>query len=164
LREFRDNASAGTISSRKYRITGLPERFIIIGSLLPLKANAMIERLSESSGKNIGFRLAGRLSEADYLKILSPEIENGIREYKSINVLILMENFEGWTVGGAWEDFMLGPKFRDVKKLAIVVDETWDEWMTWLFRVFTALTGTKVRFFRKERLSEAWDWLKSGEQ
>jgi hypothetical protein len=124
----------------------------------------MIERLAESSGNVIGFRLAGRLTEADYLDILTPEIEKSIHEYSRINVLLLMENFEGWTVGGAWEDFTLGPKFRDVEKLAVVVDKTWDEWMTWLFRVFTAVTGTKLRFFRKERLTEAWDWLKSVEK
>jgi hypothetical protein len=124
----------------------------------------MIERLAESSGKIIGYRVVGRLTEADYLDILTPDMEKNIREYTRIRVLFLMENFEGWTVGGAWEDFTLGPKFRDVEKLAVVVDETWDEWMTWLFRVFSAVTGMKLRVFKKERLTEAWDWLKSEEK
>jgi len=124
----------------------------------------MIERLHESSGKNIGFRLAGRLTEADYLDTLSPEIEKSIKEFTHINVLLLVENFKGWTVGGAWEDFMLGPKLREVEKLAVVVDETWDEWMTWLFRFFSTITGMKLRFFKKERLQEAWDWIKSEEK
>ncbi|MBP1929052.1 hypothetical protein J2741_001599 [Methanolinea mesophila] len=124
----------------------------------------MIERLAESSGKNIGFRLSGRVTEADYMDVLSPVIEKSIEEHARINVLLLMEDFKGWTVGAAWEDFTLGPKFLKVERLAVVVDETWDEWMTWLFRAFSTLTGTKVRFFKKERVQEAWDWLKSEEK
>ncbi len=110
----------------------------------------MIERLAESSGKTIGYRVVGRLTEADYLDTLIPEIDKNIKEFSRIRVLFLMENFEGWTVGGAWEDFTLGPKFRDVERLAVVVDETWDEWMTWLFRVFTKVTGTNLRIFKKD--------------
>ena len=124
----------------------------------------MIEKLAESSGKTIGFRVVGKLTESDYMDLLIPEFEKSIKEYSRIRVLFLMENFEGWTVGGAWEDFTLGPKFWDVEKLAMVVDETWDEWMTWLFRVFTRVTGNELRFFKKERLPEAWDWLKSEEK
>lgn len=61
----------------------------------------------------------------------------------------------GWTVGGAWEDFRLGLKLTAVGKMAAVIDESWDEWLTRLFRAFSTLTGTGVRFFRADRLEEA---------
>jgi hypothetical protein len=120
----------------------------------------MIEKYAQSSENVLGFRITGKLTEADYLTLLSPEIEQGIAQYGKIRVVLHMEKFEGWTVGGAWEDLILGPKFVSVEKLAVVVDETWDEWMTWLFRIFTALTRTETQFFRSERINEAWEWVR----
>jgi hypothetical protein len=120
----------------------------------------MIEKLASSTENIMGFRIQGKLTEADYLNVLAPDIEQGIAHHGKIRVLFQMEKFEGWTVGGAWEDLILGPKFVSVEKLAVVVDETWDEWMTWLFRIFTALTRTETQFFRVERLTEAWEWIR----
>jgi hypothetical protein len=120
----------------------------------------MIEKLTDSAENIIGFRIQGKLTEADYQNVLDPEIEQGIAQYGKIRVLFQMEKFEGWTVGGAWEDLILGPKFVSVEKLALVVDETWDEWITWLFRIFTALTRTDTQFFRSERFAEAWEWIR----
>ena len=120
----------------------------------------MIEKMSESSGNILGFRSRGRLSAADYLDVLAPEIEKAIAEHGKARVLWIIEDFEGWTVGGAWEDFRLGMKFSAVEKMAAVIDESWDEWMTWLFRAFTTLTGTEIRFFKADRLEEAWEWVR----
>jgi hypothetical protein len=121
----------------------------------------MIEKMPESSGNILGFQIRGKLTEADYRDLLDPEIEKAMKKYPMIRVLWAMENFEGWTVGGAWEDFLLGLKFWKVEKLATVIDEDWDEWMTLLFKAFTTLTGTELRFFKKERLAEAWDWIRA---
>lgn len=121
----------------------------------------MIEKLPESSGNILGFRLGGKLSEADYQDLLVPEMERAMKEYPKIRVVWIMEGFEGWTVGGAWEDFLLGLKFSTVEKMATVIDESWDEWMTLLFKTFTTLTRTELRFFKKERLAEAWEWIRA---
>jgi hypothetical protein len=97
-------------------------------SLTPLMGN---DRLTAESAENIvGFRIQGRLTETDYQNVLAPEIAQGIAWFGKIGVLLQMEKFEGWTVGGAGEDLIIGPKFVSVEKLALVVDETWDEWMT----------------------------------
>jgi hypothetical protein len=121
----------------------------------------LIEKLSASSGKIIGFQLRGRLSEADYTDILMPIIERGVQEYTKVRVLIQVENFEGWTVGGAWEDLKNWPKFRYIERMAIVGDESWDQWMNWMLRIFAVLTHTDLRFFRMDRLTEAWSWLRA---
>ncbi len=121
----------------------------------------MIEKLPDSSGNILGFRLGGRLSEADYTDLLVPEMEKAMNEYPKIRVVLIMEGFEGWTVGGAWEDFLLGTKFSAVEKMAAVIDESWDEWMTLMFKAFTTLTRTELRFFRKERIDEAWEWIRA---
>jgi hypothetical protein len=121
----------------------------------------MIEKLPESSGNILGFRIRGKLSEADYQDLLVPEMERAMKEYPKIRVVWVMEEFAGWTVGGAFEDFLLGLKFSAVEKMATVIDESWDEWMTPLFRAFTTLTQTELRFFKKERLAEAWEWIRA---
>jgi hypothetical protein len=33
--------------------------------------------------------------------------------------------------------------------------------MTWLFQGFTTLTGTELRFFTKDRLPEAREWVRA---
>lgn len=120
----------------------------------------MIEKLPESSGNILGFRSRGKLAEADYLDHLAPELDKAIAEHGKARLLWIIEDFGGWTVGGAWEDFRLGLKLTAVEKMAAVIDESWDEWLTWLFRVFSTLTGTEVRFFRADRLEEAWEWIR----
>jgi len=121
----------------------------------------MIEKLPEGSGNILGFRIKGRLDEADYRDNLIPEIDRALKEYPKIRIVWVMEGFEGWTVGGAYEDFLLGMKFWVVEKMATVIDDNWDEWMTLLFKAFTTLTGTELRFFKKERIDEAWAWVRT---
>jgi len=121
----------------------------------------MIEKLPESSGKVLGFRIWGKLTEADYRDHLDPDLEKAMKEFPKIRVVWVMENFEGWTVGGAWEDFLLGMKYSAIEKTAMVIDDSWDEWISLLFRAFTTLTGTELRFFKKERLAEAWIWIRA---
>jgi hypothetical protein len=119
----------------------------------------MIEKLPGSSGNILGFRIWGKLTEADYRDLLVPELERAMKEYPKIRVLLTLERFEGWTVGGAWEDLTLAFKIPAIERMAIVVDETWDEWMTLLFQAFAVLTRTDLKFFRQDRNQEAWDWI-----
>jgi len=121
----------------------------------------MIKKLPESSGNILGFWIRGKLTEADYRDLLVHEMEKAMAEFPRIRVVWVMEEFEGWTVGAAWEDFLLGLKFSAVEKMATVIDESWDEWLTVLFRAFTMLTHTELRFFKNERLDEAWNWIRA---
>jgi hypothetical protein len=121
----------------------------------------MIEKLPESSGNILGFRIRGKLTEADYREHLDPEIEKTMKEYPKMKIVWVMEDFKGWTIGGAWEDFLLGTKFSAFEKMAMVIDESWDEWMTPLFKTFSTLIRIELRFFRKERLAEAWEWIRA---
>ena len=121
----------------------------------------MIEKLPESSGNILGFRIWGKLTEADYLDHLDPEMEKAMKEYPKIRVVMVMEHLEGWTVGAFWEDFRLGTKSSVFERMAFVIDESWDEWITLLMKAFTTLTGTELRFFKKERLAEAWVWIRA---
>jgi hypothetical protein len=121
----------------------------------------LIEKLlPESSGKVIGFRIRGKLSEADYTEVLVPIIEDALKNYPKVRILLQVENFQGWTVGGAWEDLRNWPKFRYIERMALASDQSWDEVMTWMLKVFASFTHTELRFFRMERLAEAKGWLR----
>jgi Protein of unknown function (DUF3478). len=119
----------------------------------------MIEEISVHPPKTIGFLVKGRLTEEDYTMVLIPGIERGIDEFSKVGVLLQVEDFKGWTPGGAWEDFKTWPKFRHVPKLAMVSDKSWDEFLTMMSQVFLAFTHTELRFYRAERIAEAWEWL-----
>jgi hypothetical protein len=123
----------------------------------------MIEKLAESSGNTIGFLIQGRLTREDYTGLLVPELVAIIERHAKGRVLLQMKNFGGWTIGGAWEDFINWPRFLSIERMAVVVDDSWDEWMTWLFRLFATI-GIDMRFFREERLDEAWAWLRAAQE
>ena len=120
----------------------------------------MITQLPESSGGAIGFLIRGKLTDEDYRETLIPVLEDAIKSEKKIGLLFQMEDFEGWTAHGAWDDLISWPKFRSVDRLAILIDENWHELVSWLFTVFAKVTGIEIRFFEKGEQAEAWYWLR----
>jgi hypothetical protein len=124
------------------------------------KAKAMIEK-NAARGNILWFRLFGKLTEEDYTNNLIPELERSLEQYKKIRLLIQVEYFGGWTQGGVWEELKGWSQFSKVERMAIVADESWDEWMTWMVKITGIFTGLSVRFFKKGRIEEAWDWLET---
>ena len=118
----------------------------------------MIEKIA-ARGNIQAFRIAGKLSEEDYTDNLIPELERALEDYKTLRLLIRVEYFGGWRAGGVWEEFKNWPLFSKIERMAIVADDSWDEWLTWTVKIFAIFTGKPVRFFRIERMEEAWDWL-----
>lgn len=108
----------------------------------------------------LGFLLEGKLTEEDYTELLIPTLQEEIDQHREVRVLIQVKDFGGWTAGGAWEDLKNWPMLRHLDKMAFVSDDSWDEVLTWMFKVFAGLTGMDTRFFRKERLEEAWGWVR----
>jgi hypothetical protein len=121
----------------------------------------MLERLPESKGNVVGFLIRGKLNDGDYRTGLIPPLEEAVRNHTKIRILFRMEDFEGWTAHGAWDDFINWPKFVAIEKMAIVIDENWHEFMTWLFRAAAKITHIDMKFFKKEQVADAWDWLRA---
>ena len=68
----------------------------------------MIEVLPQSEGSAIGFKISGKVTSEDY-DFLLPKIDEAIKDFGSINLLIMMGQFEGWTdLEGAKQDFKFG--------------------------------------------------------
>ena len=120
----------------------------------------MLQFLDESSGKVIGFLASEKLTDDDYEEVFLPALEEVIDEYGSARILLLLEHFEGWTAGGAWEDLKLWPKMKVIERIAVVGEEKWEDITGWISRLFGLLSNMEMKYFNEERITEAWDWLK----
>jgi SpoIIAA-like len=116
----------------------------------------MFQKLSESSEKVLGFKVSGKLTDEDY-KVFVPQIEKIIQEFGRISLLLELDDFHGWDLGAAWDDFKFGMKHsKDFKQVAIVGDKKWEEWMARLAKPFMK---AEVKYFEGSQLQDAWEWL-----
>ena len=118
----------------------------------------MIELLPESTDTSIGFKISGKVTGEDYETLL-PKLDEAIAAHGRINLLVLMEGFDGWVgLDAAKADFQFGTQqYRKVEKAAFVSDKKWMEWAVKIMDPFTKRTEEKV--FEPEQLEEAWSWV-----
>ena len=122
----------------------------------------MIEK-NAARGNILWFRFIGKLTEDDYTNNLIPELERALEQYKKIRLLVQVEYFGGWTQGGAWEELKGWPQFSKVERMAIVADDSWDEWMTWMVKIAGIFTGPRSGSLKREGLRKpgtGWRRLK----
>jgi hypothetical protein len=120
----------------------------------------MFQKLSESSEKVLGFKVRGKLTDEDY-KAFVPQIEKIIQDLGRISLLLELDDFHGWDLGAAWDDFKFGMKhLKDFKRVAIVGDKKWEEWMAKLAKPFMR---AEVKYFGGSQLHDAWIWLNEKE-
>jgi hypothetical protein len=97
----------------------------------------------------------------DYEGLL-PVLDKAIAAQGRTNLLIVIEDMEGWgSLDAAKADFDLGTqRFRQVERAAFVGDKKWQEWA---IKTMDPLTRrTTERFFSLAQLEEAWQWVKDG--
>jgi hypothetical protein len=117
----------------------------------------MLEKMSESSGPVVGYRVVGKVTAEDYQQ-LNPEIAALVDKYGSVDVLLDMQEFAGEEVKAWLPDLKFGHRFHDnVAKMAIVGDKRWEKWMTDLIKPFYAKEG---EFFPPDEIDKAWAWLR----
>jgi hypothetical protein len=118
----------------------------------------MIEILPESTDTSIGFKISGKLTGEDYENLL-PKVDQAIAAHGHINLLVLMEDFEGkFDFDAAKADFQFGThQYRQVEKAAFVSDKNWLEWIVKIMDPFTRRVEEK--FFETQQLKDAWAWI-----
>jgi len=103
------------------------------------------------------FKATGKLTDEDYAKFV-PELENIIAQHGKISVLFELENFKGWGAKAAWQDYRFGKEQEShFEKIAIVGEKMWQRWMTSIASFFT---DADVRYYKRDELAQAWDWLR----
>jgi len=122
----------------------------------------MLQFLPVFDGNTIAIRASGKLSHEDYQEFL-PKLEAQIKELGKVSILFELDNFSGWDLKAAKDDFKFGMANLDnIERLAVVGDKAWEHWMVSMVKPF--MPSGMVRYFNRENLQEAWDWLREPEQ
>ncbi len=118
----------------------------------------MFEKLSESSGPVVGYKVVGKVTVEDYQQ-LEPEIQALVDQYEGgVCLLIDLQDFAGEEVKAWLPDMKLGRRFHDkIDKMAIVGDKRWEKWLTALADPFYA---KEAEFFHPDETDKAWAWLR----
>ena len=122
----------------------------------------MFEVLPESTETCIGFKVSGKLTAEDYDALL-PKLDEAISTHGKINLLMVMDDFEGYSsLEAAKNDFEFRThQYPQVEKAAIVGDIKWQARMVKILDPFTRRTDE--RFFTLEQLEEGWQWIQEDE-
>ena len=116
----------------------------------------MIEQLPSDSPTVLGFKLKDKLRDEDYQTFV-PILEAAIAAHGKIRILVQFENFHGWDLHAAWDDFKFGVQhYSDLERIAIVGDRKWEEWMAKFCKPFTKAS---VSYFGADQMNAAWAWL-----
>ncbi len=121
----------------------------------------MIELLDDSEDAIVGVKVSGKLTAADYESYLIPALDRVFKRDKHARFLVLMEeDFEGWTLDAAWDDFSYWLEHRaEFDKVAIVGAPKWVEWC---INAMGFILKGEFRLFERDKLAEAWAWLREG--
>lgn len=115
-----------------------------------------VQFLHNERDKYLEVRLSGKLQKGDYTEF-GPHFEELLKQHGKLRMLVLLDDFHGWTFGGLWEDIKFDVKhFRDIERLAIVGEKKWHAGMATFCKPFTTAA---VRYFEKFELNDAREWL-----
>ena len=121
----------------------------------------MIAAVQTDSPKIVGFRFSGKLHDEDY-KSFVPAIDAVVASEGKVRLLLQFEDFHGWDLHAAWDDFKFGLKhYSDFDRIAMVGDRKWEAWLATLGKPFTKAT---MKYFNASEADAAWKWLHEGIQ
>ena len=118
----------------------------------------MVEILEENKGNIVATKATGKLTAADYRKLL-PLLNEKEKEFLKIRWYFEMNHFEGWAPKAGWEDLKFDVKHADqMEKIAMVGGKKWEELLTNLMKPFTT---AEVKFYDLEQKEQAKEWIRS---
>jgi hypothetical protein len=119
----------------------------------------MIERLPENSSATLGFRVSGKLHDADFQQTFLPAVA-AAAERGDVGILIqFADDFAGWDLHALWDEVSYHTRYaRNIKRMALVGDARWQEWLARLSRPLPSL---EVRYFPAVESAAAWGWLET---
>ncbi|QSA97805.1 STAS/SEC14 domain-containing protein [Methylococcus sp. EFPC2] len=112
-------------------------------------------QLMKSLDQEIWIKITGRITPRD-LQECQALAELGAEWFHQAKVLIVLDDFQGWSKDDDWSDTSFLPD-SEIAKMAVVGDRRWEE-EVFLF-VGKPMRTTEMRFFSTDQLDEAKDWL-----
>ncbi|HEY1732065.1 MAG TPA: STAS/SEC14 domain-containing protein [Terriglobales bacterium] len=122
----------------------------------------MIERLRESSGGVLGFRVVGKLTAED-IKDFEPQLDFLIQErkHKPIGILADLSEMHGAELKARWEEMRFLQKHTDhIARMAVVGADKWEEIMAMLTAGASVLEA-ETRYFETSEILRAWEWVRT---
>ena len=118
-----------------------------------------VELKQEHEGKVLTIHASDKLTVNDYHDFV-PQIEQLIEKHGKIRVVFDMREFHGWNLAALWEDIKFDLKhFKDIERLAMIGDRTWEKWMATFCRPFTT---AEIRYFDQSEADQAQQWIGEG--
>ena len=116
----------------------------------------MVISIETKRANLIAIRLTGTLGKKDYEQLI-PVLEAKIKQFGKIDLYWEMEALEGWELSGLWEDLKFDiTHINSFRKVAIVGDRKWEEWIARMIKPFTT---AEIRYFDVRQKDEAMHWL-----
>ena len=122
----------------------------------------MIERLRESSGGVLGFKVVGKMTGED-IKGFDREIEFLIaeRKHKPIGILADLSEMHGAELSARWDEMRFLQKHTDhIARMAVVGADKWEEIVAML-TAGAAVLEAETRYFDKSQILRAWEWVRT---
>lgn len=117
----------------------------------------VVEELFE--GRVVKVIASGKLTRSSY-DSFTPELDGLIEAHGKIRIIFEMLNFEGWTLGAAWEDLKFSCKnFNHIERIAIVGDRKWEKAMAIVCKPFTR---AELDYYDIGDLEIAMEWISEG--
>ncbi len=115
----------------------------------------MIKEIPINESHILALRISGKLVEDDYTHFL-PRLDNILQKEKKISLLLILEDFEGWSAKAVLKDIQTGwTHDDDFLRIAIVGENNWQKLIASFGNLFM---DTQIRYFNKK--SDAIEWLK----
>ncbi len=109
-----------------------------------------------ASDKMLEIRLSGKLTKEAYEKLV-PVVDRQIKEFGKLRILLILDDFHGWTLGAMWEDTKFDLNhWHDIEKLAIVGETKWEAGMATFCKPFTSAS---IKYFDHAKLDDARKWI-----
>jgi hypothetical protein len=116
----------------------------------------MVSSIETNRESLAAFRLTGALDKKDYA-FLIPVLEDKISRFGKIDLYWEMVASEGWNLEGLWEDLKFDLKhMNSFRKVAIVGDKKWEEWIAAIIKPFTS---AEIKYFHVPQREEAMAWV-----
>jgi hypothetical protein len=122
----------------------------------------MIERLKETGGWAFGFKVTGKVTEAD-VKAFEPQLKFAIDERKKrpLGILADVTEMDSVDLAARWEELRFLHKYSDhIARVALVGAKKWEEVVS-TFIGGTVLFTAETHYFHPAEIQQAWLWVKT---
>lgn len=121
----------------------------------------MIRYEYQPENNYLEFSIKGKIAKKDF-EGLAKDLGPIFDEMNEIRVMEVIEDFKGMEASALWEDIKFGFQhlgiIRKMKKVALVVNETWIET---LMKLMTPIIPGEVKIFKPEEMAAARAWALS---